>query len=441
MLALQGYLFVVAAVLTTLAALGQVTVPLLLVFTALLGASTALELPAWQSLVPRLLPREQIPAATRLDMLGVNVTRAVGPALAGLVIAAVGVPAVFGVNALSVLVFAVTLLLWHRPTPDLPPRERFGAAIRAGGRFVRHDHRVRRILVRLAVFVLPATAVWALLPVIASVVYGVGASSYGLMFAALGLGALVGVLALGRVRTHLTGNGLLTVAAGTFAVALAATVLVPSFVAGLALLVVVGLAWVAMISTFNADLQLVLPDWVRARGLAVYVMVFLGTQTAASPVWGIAADGLGVRPAVLLAAAGVGLGALAGLRWPVAAVEDVDPTPVAYWGAAPVVTSPAPDDGPVVVEVDYRVRVEDEAAFLEAMSAMRQSRLRSGATSWGLHRVGERPDHFVELFTVPSWAEHQRQHEGRLTAEDQRIEDAALRWSDPPATARHLLPP
>ena len=161
------------------------------------------------------------------------------------------------------------------------------------------------------------------------------------MFAALGLGALVEVLALGRVRAYLTGNGLLTVSAGTFAVASAATVLVPDLVAGLALLVVVGLARVAMISTFNADLQLVLPDWVRARGLAVHVMVFLGAQTAASPLWGIAADGVGVRPAVLLAAAEVGIGALAGLRWPVPAVEEVDPTPVAYRGAAPVVTSPA----------------------------------------------------------------------------------------------------
>jgi len=194
-------------------------------------------------------------------------------------------------------------------------------------------------------------------------------------------------------------------------------------------------------STLQAELQLVLPGWVRARGVAVYTVTFMGSQTVGALIWGLAADRAGLEPAVLGAAA-LGLaGVAAGMFLRVPETGHLDPSPAAYWGAPRVVVDPEPDTGPVLVAVHYTVSLEREAAYLEAMSRLRQSRQRTGASRWELYRDGERPDHFVELFRVPSWQEHLRQHDGRLTGRDRVVEVAALAFSDPPAKGDHLLPP
>ncbi len=438
----QVYFFAIGVLLAVLTAAGQMPPALLLAFTFALGAGVAVQLPTWGATVPELVPRTQLRAASRLDLVNVNVSRAVGPALAGLVIAHLGgVPVVFALNAASVVVLAVALLLWRRPQPDVAPvRERFVPALRAGGRFVWHEPVVRRLLLRAVVFVAPATALWALLPVIASQRLGLGADGFGALFAALGVGAIVGALVLPRV-TALSTNGILGVGGVLYAVALAVLVLVPSFPAALATLVVSGLAWMAVTSTMQAELQLVLPAWVRARGVAVYTVTFMGSQTLGALLWGTVANRVGVRPAVLFAAVVVLAGVVAGLVWRVPDTGHVDPQPAVYWGDPRLLVDPEPDTGPVLVAVHFTVAPERQAAFLEAMGQLRASRLRTGASRWELYRDGERPDHFVELFRVPSWEEHLRQHEGRLTGTDRVVEEAALAFSAPPATADHLLPP
>ena len=177
LLTVQGYFFAVGILLAVLTAAGQMPPALLLAFTFALGAGTAVQLPGWGATVPELVPRSQLRAASRLDLVGVNVSRAIGPALAGVVIAHLGgVPVVFALNALSVIVFALALLFWRRPQSDLDiPRERFMPALRAGGRYVWHEPVVRRILLRAAMFVAPAMALWALLPLIANRRLGLGA--------------------------------------------------------------------------------------------------------------------------------------------------------------------------------------------------------------------------------------------------------------------------
>jgi hypothetical protein len=197
----------------------------------------------------------------------------------------------------------------------------------------------------------------------------------------------------------------------------------------------------AVTSTLQAELQLVLPAWVRARGFAIYTVMFMGAQTAGALIWGLAAERAGLRPAVLGAAA-VGLaGVVAGVFWRVPETGHLDPSPVAYWGEARLAIEPEPDSGPVLVAVNYTVAAERQAAFLDAMRQLRRSRLRTGASRWELYRDGAQPDRFVELFRVPSWEEHLRQHEGRLTGTDRVVEEAALVFSDPPAVGDHLLPP
>ena len=438
----QVYVFVIGILLTALTAAGRMPPALLLALTFALAIGAAVQLPTWQAMIPELVPRTQLRAATRLDMVGVNVARSIGPALAGLIIAAFGVPVVFGLYALSVVFLALALLFWRRPPAGSQDRrERFVPALRAGGRYVWHEPIVRRILLRVILFITPGMTLWALLPLVATQRLGIGSAGYGALFGALGAGAILAAFVLGRVRDRLSTNGLLTVAGIVFAAALTVIVLTSNFLAALATLVFAGLAWTAVISTLIAELQLFLPVWVRARGIAIYLVTFTGSMTVGALIWGLVAEGVGLQPTFFAAAVVMLGGALAGLFWRVPETGHLDREAAVYWPEPRLAVDPELDTGPVMVTVEYTVAPEREAAFLEAMDRLRVSRRRSGATRWELYRDGDRPDRFVELFSVPSWEEHMRQHEGRLTAMDQEVEEAALAFSDPPPRAEHLLPP
>jgi MFS family permease len=440
-LGVQAYFIVVATLLAVLTAAGMMPPALLLSFTFAIGAGQAVLATTWQALITELVPRNELAAATRLDMVSVNVSRAAGPALAGVVIARWGVAPVFGLTAVAATCLALVLLAWHRPRVTHGEREPFVPALVAGGRYVRHEPVVRRILLRFATFVVPACAVWALLPLIASEQLGLGAAGYGLLFAALGLGAVIGALCLGWVKQHVSSTGVLGLAGSSFALAFGSLVLVPVTWVAVLLLVVCGFGWTATVSTVISELQLFLPGWVRARAIAIYLMVFLGSQAVAAPVWGLLTQYLGLRAAVLTAAVLVGVSAAGGLVLKVPENHGLDRAPLAYWGAASIVLEPEPDAGPIVVSIEYEVSVDQEPAFLLAMESMRRSRLRSGASRWDLYRVGESPDLFREQFQVPTWQEHQRQHDGRLTAEDQAIEDATFSHIVGTPRTQHLLPP
>jgi MFS family permease len=270
---------------------------------------------------------------------------------------------------------------------------------------------------------------------------GLGADGFGALFGAFGLGAIIGAMALGRVRDRLSNNGMLGAAGLLYAAATAAIVLAPGFPAALATLVFAGLAWMAATSTLAAELQLFLPAWVRARGLAVYTGIFTGSMTAGSLLWGFMAEAVGLQVAFLIAAAVMFAGVIAGLVWRVPETGHLDPQPVVYWPAARLAFDPEADAGPILVTVEYTIAPEQQPAFRQAMEQLRRSRRRTGASRWELYRDGDRPDRFVEMFSVPSWEEHERQHEGRLTAADKAIEETALAFSDPPTRAEHLLPP
>jgi MFS family permease len=438
----QAYFFVVAIVLTVLTAAGLMPPALLLALTFALAIGAAVQLPTWQAIIPELVPRTELRAASRLDMVAVNLGRSVGPALAGLVIAGFGVPVVFALNAFSGVFLAVVLLFWRRrPAGSQYRRERFVPALRAGGRYVWHEPIVRRILLRVILFITPGMVLWALLPLIASQRLGLGAAGYGALFGALGAGAIIAALVLGRVRDRLSTNGLLIAAGIVFAAALAVIVLVSNFLAALPILLFAGLAWTAVISTLIAELQLFLPVWVRARGIAIYLVTFTGSMTVGALIWGLVAEGVGLQLTFFTAAVVMLSGVVAGLFWRVPETGHLDSEPAIYWPEARLAFDPGLDTGPVLVTVEYIVAPDREEAFLDAMDRLQQSRRRTGATRWELYRDGDRPDHFIELFSVPSWEEHLRQHEGRLTGADREVEEAALAFSDPPARAEHLLPP
>ncbi|TBO57596.1 MFS transporter [Streptomyces kasugaensis] len=439
----QLLMLMAAALLAILTALGQMDSYGVLILTFVLGCGTALMNPAWQAIQPELVARRDlIPAAAALGGVNMNMARAVGPALGGLVVALAGTAAVFALNAASFLVTLAALATWHRPATDSPmAAERMMPAIRAGYRYVRHAPRIRKVLGRLLLYVPCAAALWALLPVVASQQLGMGVGGYGLLLGAVGAGAVLGAVVLPRARRKWSSN--VTLAGGGVLLALTLLVLavvrIP-WIVGVAL-AFSGLAWVGVLSILNAQMQVTAPEWVRARALAVYLTIFQGGLAIGAAVWGSIADSLGVRGALLVAAAVMVIGSLVGLFIAVPDTE-LDRSPSMHWPTPAMVLDPSAATGPVLVTVEYRVPADHADAFTDAMGAVGRSRLRTGALHWDLFRDGSQPDRYLELFTVASWEEHERQHGGRLTGYDRSAEEKSRSLVDPehPLTVSHYLP-
>ena len=437
LLGLQWFQIAVGIGLTGLTVAGQMTPPLLLGFTFVLGAAGAIETPAYQALIPELVPRPQLAAAAALGGVNINLSRAVGPALAGLLIAKLGVAWCFALNTVSFVFIPVVLLAWRRQvTVEAEDPERFLPALRAGGRYVRHDPVTRRILLRLGLFVAPATALWALLPLLATERLGMAAGGYGLLLGGLGAGGILGALLLPWLSARFSANPMLLMATIAYAAASILLVLVKSPVLAFVALLPAGAAWIAVISSSNAEVQLFLPQWVRARGLATYQMVLFGSQALGAVAWGLLAERAGLGSTFLLAAGVLLAGATTLSIWPLIDTRGLDRAPSMHWTEPNLTFEPEPDT-PVAVAVTYTVAPEREARFIAAMQEVRLSRLRTGAIAWRLYREGETAQAFIESYLVATWEEHLRQHHGRLTGADAGVDRRARELSDPKPSSKH----
>ena len=430
LMVLQSYAVLVTLALAVVTYLGRLGPTSLLTFTLALGCASALTGPAWQAIQPELVPREQIPAAATLSSVSANVARAIGPAIGGVVVAWAGPAAVFGINAISFAGIIVVLAGWKRPKQSAPiEREHFGQAIIAGLEYVRNGPIFRRILLRAGLFVFPASALFALLPVAAAHTWHLGASGYGVALGEIGFGAVLAVVIAAQVRQNVSANALLAVGAAVYGCAPLAVAWLP-FAAATPVLVLSGMAWLITLTTLNAEAQLVLPRWVRARGLSVYLLVFTGSQALGSYMWGLVATRAGLNvaliwSAVLLGAAALSVAALPLRPFPADRSLDVSTA----WPEPTVVFEPHPNDGPVLVNTRYRVSTENLDPFVEAMSAVRRSRLRTGGHSWRLYHSPEDPDTVIERFTVPSWSEFQRQHTERWLDYDHEAVSKAVGYT------------
>jgi MFS family permease len=441
LLALSVIMALLAGTLAGLTAAGLATPSVLLIITFLMGCGQAMTNPAWQAIQPELVPRELIPQAASLNSLNVNVARAVGPALAGLLVAVSGPAVVFWVNAASFVVVALAVYAWHRPAQPLAGSEAAVPAFHAGVRYVRHAPGVRRILVRSALFVLPASALWALLPVTAGHNLHQGSGGYGLLLGALGVGAIVGALTIKRLRAVMSENALLAAGGVVFAGGTVATAMLHSLFGLAVALLPTGAAWLVNLSTFNTELQLRLPAWVRARGLAVYLVVFMGGQGVGSLVWGAVAGAAGLTQALLASAALLVATTVTLLWWPIIHTKTpLDRSIVSTWPEPVLMLDAAPDDSPVLVLVEYTVAPENVEAFLAAMRPVEQSRRRTGAVRWDLYRDSGAPERFTEAFQVASWSEHLLQHSGRTTGFDEQLLEHARSLAQDKPRVRHLLP-
>jgi MFS family permease/quinol monooxygenase YgiN len=413
----------IAMIFAALVALGLVTAPVLLVFTFLIAAFGALTAPAWQAVTPQLVPKQDLPAATAFNTIGFNLSRAIGPALGGALTAAFGVAAPFWVNAASNLGINGALQWWRPPRRGGShlPAERFIGAIRSGFRYARYNQHLRATFVRAAGFFVFASAYWALLPLIARDRIAGGPEIYGLLLGAIGVGAIIGAVALPRAKERLGANRLVVAGALGTAVALVLFGVARNSATALAASLLAGAAWIVVLASLNVSAQVALPEWVRARGLAIFMTVYFGAHTAGSALWGQVAALGGVPLALFIAAAGIVIAIPLTWHWRLQTGGNVDLTPSLHW-AAPVVNGEiAQDRGPVLVTVEYRIDPGKRDAFLAALDDLGRERRRDGAYRWGVFEDAADPARFVETFLVESWLEHMRQHQ-RVTNADRVLQ-------------------
>jgi MFS family permease len=429
----------VALVLAITTIGGLMTPWLLLGLTFALSTGDAVETPTWRAILPELVKKEDLAAASALNGIEFNFARAVGPALAGVIIAVAGVGTAFAINVASFFGVIVLVARWQRPARRrTTPPETVGGATVAALRYVRYSPALRRMMIRAGLTMFFASALLALLPSVASGVHN-GPTGYGLLLGCYGAGAVLGALTMQPARARWTTE---TVASGgvvILGVMTIAAAFLHAMAALAAVMLIAGAAWIIFISLVSALMQSLAPDWVRARVLAVFMLVFQGGLAAGSALWGTIAARAGIPHALLWAGLGTIATAALGL---LARLPDTtsDVSPWNHW-RMPVImqdVTPAFDEGPVLVTVEYRVKHGETQEFLAAMRRYGRIRRRDGASQWGVFRDVEVVDCYVETFLVSSWAEHLRQHE-RTTLADQALEEKVQTFLTAAPSVTHLI--
>jgi len=407
LLATQVWLALMATLLGVLTVTGVVQPWMLLVVTLAIGAGSAVDIPAWQAMIPEV------------------VARAVGPAIAGIVIVAGGPGPVFFVNAATVLGVFLVLWRWRRePHRATLPAERMASAVRAGIRYVRYTPALRAVIVRTAAFVLFASALWSLLPLVAKTSLGRGPIAYGALVGSLGVGGLLGAAILPVWRRRQSTDAITAVATVVFAVGCLALAWVREFGVLMGAMLVAGTGWLIVVSSLILAAQRGAAEWVRGRALAVSTLTLFGSFAVGALVWGIVADEAGIPSALMAAGGGLLLGLGLIPFFPLAAAEGLKLDPAHIWDDPVVAEELAAEAGPVLVTVEYTLEPRQRASFAAALRRqVRPIRQRDGAVFWELFVDAANPHRCVECYLVESWAEHLRQH-GRTTQSDREVEDA-----------------
>ncbi|HUG26033.1 MFS transporter [Piscinibacter sp.] len=427
----------IVLLLALLVALGHAGPAVLLVFTFVSGCCTALLSPAWNTTVADAVPRDELPQAITAVAIAFNAARALGPALAGVVFAVAGGAWVFFLAVGCVLGMLYALRRWPpRPHPASKlPAERLWGGTLSGLRFARHSKLILAQLVRTVAFGGTGSALWALLPVIGQRQLGLGAEGFGLLMGCLGGGAVAAGLVIGPLRARAGLEKVVGVSCIVFALVMVIAAVARSPWPVYAALLFGGAAWMATMSTFNTATQTSAPPWVRSRATALHTLCALGSFAIGSALWGLVSALAGLPITLCLAATCMAAGVFLAKPFPLrmgAAPEVTQATP---WEDLFVVDEPEPEEGPVAVEIGYRIRPHDAPAFLEALSELKAPRRRDGATFWRVYRDLSDPSHYAERFIVTSWAEYLHQR-ARATLADQELEGYVRRFMLPGETVR-----
>ncbi|NRA27477.1 MAG: MFS transporter [Opitutales bacterium] len=393
----------------------------------MLGLATAMTAPAWQAIVPELVDKAELPNAIALNGMGINIARAIGPATAGILVAAAGPTLVFALNAISFVYITFALWLWKRPTTEkrLPP-EQFWPAVVTGLRFIVHAPDFRAVLYRIGCFMISASAVWALLPVVARRELGLSATEYGILLGALGAGAIALASQVTALKKKMSPATLITLGGFVFAGVTAALGLITSFWLLLPIMFLGGASWLSLLSTFNVGAQATLPPWVRGRALSVYLLIFFGGMAIGSLIWGAVADFIGSTTTLLIAAVLQVVAWFVTKSLPLKDAGQSNLSPSLHWPTPSLAIDEAVS-GPLMLQKTYIIAPERREDFLSKAESLRSIRLRDGATFWGIYTDPDKPEKVYEIFQHASTADHIRSHE-RFTEEDRAVEDALLEY-------------
>ena len=449
----QAWMLVSVGILAILTFIGYVSPWALLSFTFLLNIGSAMNNPAWQAIVPELVPRELIPDTVSLNAASNNLARAVGPALGGLMVAAfqkrvhTGAGTVFFLNAISFAGVIWVLYNWKRIPlfKSALPSERIAGSIRSGLRYVRYAPELQSSLIRAFTYTFFISAIWALLAVVARTDLRQGALGYGILNGSLGLGAVIAATILPRIRRRFSADNIITAATfyNVITLLILAFVHIPAIV--ILTLLLSGFAWTSTMSTLNVSVQLAVPAWVQARALGTYLMTFQGGMAFGSILWGFIAEHTSTPKALVASACGLALTYPIVRRFHILQGPAPDFTPYQWKRPAPeVIPIPGveeqPTDGPVRVSIDYRIPTENYAEFTQAIHQLRNVRLRDGAIRWAIFRDAADPEHLNETFLMESWLDYLRSRE-RHTAGDHQIHDhvrSLHRDEAPPKTSHQV---
>ena len=430
-----------ALILCAVLAADLMTAPLLLALTFGNGIGLAMRWPVYAAIVPELVPRRELSTAIALNGIAMNTSRIVGPVIAGALIASLGTGYVFLLNAALSLAAGFVIMRWRlEPKASVLPGERFFGAMRVGFQYVSQSPVIRAVLLRIAIFFLQSTALLALLPLVAKRMPDGGAWVYTWLLASLGFGAIATAVFLPRLRVLITRDRLLRDGTLLHAFAMVAAGFAPNVWAAMPAMMLAGAAWLAVVNTITVASQLSLPDWVRARGMSIYMMTMMAATSASAAIWGQVASSIGV-PWTFVAAAvtGVALLLLVGhLHTTLAEERDLTPARILK---EPVPAFPVEHQmGPVMVTVDYRIDPARAAEFATLMRESRANRLQLGALSWGLFHDTSEPGHYIEYFLDESWADHLRRFD-RFTAADADLRERRHAFhigAEPPKVTRSI---
>jgi MFS family permease/quinol monooxygenase YgiN len=432
----QIVLFAAALILGGATVAGITGPAALLALTFLIGAGFTFYLPAQQASVNELVSRAELPRAVALSAVAFNVARAIGPALAGAIAAWSGSGTAFLAGALFFIVMIVALRGWkdrERALPGVP--ERVLSGIQSGLRYARHSAAMRSLIIRNLNFSVCASAFWALLPVIARDQLGLGAGGFGLLSAGFGTGAVVAALSIPHALQHRSLNKVVTSGVLLWTVAILLVALSHITALGIAGACCAGVAWVTVFASLSAGTQSTAPAWVRARAVGMNIVAVQASLAIGSALWGALASSVGTSTALIASAALMVVLHLLNRRVRVAMGTEADVTPGVQLPDMAIAVEPLPDDGPVLIQIEYRVDPQNRKPFLRAIHAVEPTRRRNGATSWRVFRDLAEDGRFVERYIIASWAEFIRLR-SRMTTADRKLQEHVEQFQRPDVPIR-----
>ncbi len=437
----QVVLFAATLVLGVTTVAGLTTPPILLALTFLIGACFTFYMPAQQASINGFVSRAELPRAVALGAVAFNVARAIGPAIAGALAAWLGTGSALIASALFFILMMVAVRSWKTRDLALPgiPESLF-SGVMSGLRYARHSRPMRSLIIRNLSFCVCASCLWALLPVIARDQLQLGAGGFGLLSGSFGIGAVVGALSIPRQLQSRTLNAVVT--SGVLLWMAATLLIAATDITAVALAGAFGsgVAWVCVLASLSAGTQSSAPAWVRARAVAMNLVAVQASLALGSVIWGTLASAFGTRVALAAAATVMFILHLMNRRVNVAMGNEADVTPAVQLPDLAIAVEPLPDDGPVLIQIEYQIAPEHREEFFTAVQAVEATRRRNGASNWRVFRDVEADGRFVERYIITSWAEYVRLRT-RMTMADRKLQDRVveLQQQDVPIRVSRLI--